>query len=150
MFDRVRDAAARNATSEGRFTPSDMLQALRGDDASAGRGAWGRGTVPMQVLAEAAQGVIGQSGPLALRHRENITGVLKDFAGGALMPLPYAAAQAGLAGAPVIGRGMAAATPTAAMEADKRLSGSKYDPIGKGQIRRYSPPEDSGSRPGVP
>jgi len=66
MFSRMRGAAARRATSDGVFTPSDLLAAIRSGDKSVARGAFARGDALMQAFGEAGQRVlpskVGSSG----------------------------------------------------------------------------------------
>lgn len=58
MYARMRAAAARRATSEGVFTPNDLLSAIKAQDSSVGKGAFARGDALMQTFAEAGQAVL--------------------------------------------------------------------------------------------
>jgi hypothetical protein len=63
MFARMRDAAARRSTSEGVFTPNDLLNAIKRGDKSAGKGAFARGDALMQDFAEVGQRVLPSTVP---------------------------------------------------------------------------------------
>lgn len=58
MFARVRAAATRRATSTGVFLPSDLLQAIKSKDSSAGKDVFSRGEALMQTFAEAGQKIL--------------------------------------------------------------------------------------------
>jgi hypothetical protein len=93
MYSRARGAAARRATSEGVFTPADLLGAIKTADKSAGKGTFAKGDALMQLYAETGQKVLtpkvpdsGTAERLSLMHIPTVA------AGGALSPL-YAAAK---------------------------------------------------------
>jgi hypothetical protein len=58
MYARMRGAAANRVTSEGVFTPGDLLSAIKRGDRSVGKGAFARGDALMQDFATAAQHVL--------------------------------------------------------------------------------------------
>lgn len=58
MYARVRRAATNRVTSNGEFTPTDLLAALRASDKSPGKGMFSTGKAPMQDLAAPASNVI--------------------------------------------------------------------------------------------
>lgn len=58
MFTRLESAATRRAGSQGIFTPSDLLQAIKTTDKSVRKGAFARGDSLMQDFAEYADMVI--------------------------------------------------------------------------------------------
>jgi hypothetical protein len=58
MYSRARGAAARRATSEGVFTPADLLGAIKTADKSAGKGTFAKGDALMQLYAETGQKVL--------------------------------------------------------------------------------------------
>jgi hypothetical protein len=58
MFSRIRAAATNRVSSEGVFTPGDLLSAIKRGDSSVGRGMFGKGDALMQRFASAAQHVL--------------------------------------------------------------------------------------------
>ena len=60
MYSRIRRAAVQRVTSDGIFTPVDLLAALKGSDTSVGKGAFAKGKSPMQDLAGAGSRRIRQ------------------------------------------------------------------------------------------
>lgn len=62
-FVRIRDAASRQGSAEGVFTPAQLSAAVRAQDRSAGKGNFARGTAQMQDLSDPAKSVLGQSYP---------------------------------------------------------------------------------------
>jgi hypothetical protein len=58
MYARIRTAAGNRRTSEGIFTPSDLLAAVKRGDRSVGKGSFARGDALMQDFAEAGQHVL--------------------------------------------------------------------------------------------
>jgi hypothetical protein len=63
MLARVSNAAGRRSTSEGKFTPGDLLAAIRTQDKSVRKQAFDKGDSLMQPFAEKAQRVIGNRIP---------------------------------------------------------------------------------------
>lgn len=64
MFSRVEDAAIRRATSDGTFTPADLLQAIKSNAVRTGnRKAFARGDQFLQDLAQAGQDVLPSKVP---------------------------------------------------------------------------------------
>jgi hypothetical protein len=57
MFTRLQDATTHRAISGGRFTPGDLLSAVRKGDRTVRKGAFARGDALLQDFAEAAQAV---------------------------------------------------------------------------------------------
>jgi len=58
MFVRVENAAARRVGSDGRFTPADLLQAIKSEEKSVRKRAFARGDSLMQGWGETANRVI--------------------------------------------------------------------------------------------
>ena len=103
MFTRGRAAAANRATSGGRFTTGDFLQAVKRGDKSAGRGAFARGDALFQDFAEDAHAVLSNVVPdSGTAERLNVTrpGPLGGALGSALGSVagPAGAVAGGLAG----------------------------------------------------
>jgi hypothetical protein len=58
MFIRAQGAAARRATSEGVFTPNDLLQTIKSQDKTVRKGAFAQGDALLQEFAEYGQKVL--------------------------------------------------------------------------------------------
>ena len=58
MFARAQGAASRRATSEGVFTPNDLLQTIKQQDKSVRKGSFARGDALMQDFAQYGQAVL--------------------------------------------------------------------------------------------
>lgn len=58
MFTRMQDASIRRATSEGTFTPADLLQTIKSKDKSVRHGSFGRGDELLQVYAQYGQKIL--------------------------------------------------------------------------------------------
>lgn len=123
MFVDLRAAANRNATSKGRYTPSDLLQSIKRESSET---AFARGASPMQAFAEAGQEVIGES--LSSRFPEqskSFARMIGDVAGGAVTTPLYVGA--GLAQrTPGLGRGIAAGAGGAGYEAGQRRGRDRF------------------------
>lgn len=63
MFVRVEGAAARRGTSDGRFTPGDLLGAIKSSDASTRKRAFAAGDALLQDWAQTGQNVIANRLP---------------------------------------------------------------------------------------
>jgi hypothetical protein len=63
MFTRLRDAASRTGSERGVFTPNALLQAVRNQDKSMGKGKFARGDALMQEFAAAGKNVLGNKVP---------------------------------------------------------------------------------------
>lgn len=110
LYARMRQAAG-GATSEGKFSPTDLLRAVRSQDPTSGREAFATGDAALQKYGEMGYAALGQRRPpwelmdLFTRH-----GALAAAARGTIPPT---------------GRGMKAATPYAApvigREADEEM-----------------------------
>lgn len=59
----LREAGSKLGNDSGVFTPSQLLNAVRSADSSAGRGSFATGTARMQDLADAAKNVLPQKFP---------------------------------------------------------------------------------------
>jgi hypothetical protein len=123
MFARVRTASVRDVDAKGKFTPHDLLQALKSEDPSAGNSTFSRGRAPMQAFAEAGNEVIGP----ALTNRmleptHSAARFVGDIIGGAAMTPAYLAARGVQAGAPGVGRGLQALGPGASFETGRALA----------------------------
>ncbi len=111
MFARMQDASTRRATSEGTFTPSDLLQTIKSQDKSVRHGRFARGDELLQVYAQYGQKVL----PGKLPDSGTTERALYDAAllaagtGYGTGHLPLAPAAGLLAGSvPYTGPGMAA------------------------------------------
>lgn len=62
-FMPVEDASIRRATSDGIFTPGDLLQAIKTDDQTRRKAAFKTGRAHLQDLARDAQKAMGNKGP---------------------------------------------------------------------------------------
>lgn len=62
-FVRLQGAAANRVTSEGRFTPGDLLSSVKRSDKSVRKGAFARGDALLQDLGTNAQKVMGNTIP---------------------------------------------------------------------------------------
>lgn len=58
MFTRMQDASTRRATSEGTFTPADLLQTIKSKDKSVRHGSFARGDELLQVYAQYGQKIL--------------------------------------------------------------------------------------------
>jgi hypothetical protein len=121
MFVRLRAAATRRATSEGRFTPADLANAVRAGDTSAGRGNFAWGDALMQTLAEAGQKVIAGS-----FINRNDRWRWNDLVMGTLAAPVYGAARAGQS-AP--GRAVGSVLPRAAPAAGGEMAAEASDAV---------------------
>lgn len=63
MFARAQGAASRRATSEGVFTPNDLLQTIKAQDKTARKGAFAQGDALLQPFAEYGQTVLSPKVP---------------------------------------------------------------------------------------
>jgi hypothetical protein len=132
MYARMRGAAANRATSEGVFTPSDLLSAVKRGDKSVGKGSFARGDALMQDFAEAGQKVlpskIPDSGTAGRALTAGAIGALSGGAG-AFFGYPGIAAAGAAALAPYTRPSMALLNryvrPTTGLRAD-------YSNVGRG------------------
>lgn len=99
MYSRMRDAASRRATSEGIFTPSDLLAAVKRGDRSVAHGSFARGNALMQDFAEAGQAVLPSKLPTSGTSERLMTAGL-PAAAGYLLHQPAIAAAGAAAVAP--------------------------------------------------
>lgn len=130
MWARVRAAAGRDADGRARFSPRDLLQTIKGEDASAGGNSFARGREPMQAFAEAGNEIIDPS--LTSRVPETSKSAARyvgDVVGGAVGATPYAAAI-GAQAVPGLGLGIAGLGPGAGFEAGKRSQRRPTPPAG--------------------
>lgn len=63
MLKRVQTASAASVKGGGVFTPSQLLQAIRSQDPSLGKGSFARGNALMQIYGEAGENVLGSKLP---------------------------------------------------------------------------------------
>lgn len=101
QYARLRDAAGRQGSLEGQFTPAQLAAAVRGQDKTVGKRAYSEGTALMQDLTDAGKSVLSPKYPdsgTAGRAALNIGGVGAASAGyispevltgGAIASLPY-------------------------------------------------------------
>jgi hypothetical protein len=62
-YARIRDAASRQGSADGVFTPAQLAAAVRAADKSAGKGNYATGNALMQDLSEAGKSVLGTKVP---------------------------------------------------------------------------------------
>jgi hypothetical protein len=122
-YTRIRQAASSTAAGakEGMFTPAQLAQAVRAQDASAGKGASATGQALMQDLAERGTNILsskvpdsGTTGRAALAGGGAVAG-----ATGTAIPLAAALTASTL---PYLGRKTAAAALTKRPESAKKLA----------------------------
>lgn len=106
MYSRIRDAASRRATIGGVFMPSDLLNAIRRGDKSAGKGSFARGDALMQDFAEAGQKVLPSTLPDSGTPKR-LAAMGAAGAGSYLLHSPHIVAAGAAAAAPYTGPGMA-------------------------------------------
>jgi hypothetical protein len=92
MFVRVEGAAVRRPTSEGRFTPGDLLGAIKSADKSVRRRTFARGDALLQDWAQTGQEVIANRMPDSGSPER----LLWDIGGGGGAFITHPAAGAGL------------------------------------------------------
>lgn len=63
VFARIRDAASRQGSAEGVFTPAQFSAAVRSQDKSVGKGNFARGKAAQQDASDAAKTVLGSTYP---------------------------------------------------------------------------------------
>jgi len=62
-YTRLRDAASRQGSAEGKFSPAQLAEAVRGQDKTVGKRAYSEGTALMQDLSDAGRNVLGTKYP---------------------------------------------------------------------------------------
>jgi hypothetical protein len=62
-YARIRRAAGQRVSSDGEFTPGDLLAAIKGEDKSVGKGKFAKGEAPLQTLGRAGNKVLGNKLP---------------------------------------------------------------------------------------
>jgi hypothetical protein len=63
VYARIRDAASRQGSEQGIFTPAQLAATVRAGDSSVGKGAYARGAASMQDLSDAGKAVLGSKYP---------------------------------------------------------------------------------------
>lgn len=96
QFARLRDAAGRQGSQDGVFSPAQLAAAVRNQDRSVGHGTYARGQAGMQDLSDAALNVLGP------KYADSGTAGRMLFSGGS--------AAAGLALEPTIPMALAGAS----------------------------------------
>lgn len=97
-FVRVQTAMAKTRGEEGIFTPAQLEASVRQADRSARKGAFARGSAPMQDLSGTATSVLGTKVPDSGTAARGMTGAL--FTGGAAYIDPLAGGLTALMTAP--------------------------------------------------
>lgn len=97
-FVRVQTAMAKTRGEEGIFTPAQLEASVRQADRSARKGAFARGSAPMQDLSGTATSVLGTKVPDSGTAARGMTGAL--FTGGAAYIDPVAGGLTALMTAP--------------------------------------------------
>jgi len=124
MSVRLGKAAAHRADSDGKFTPADMLMAIKSADASRNHTAFAKGDALMQDFAEQANRVIGRG---VKRYEDPsagsmISGFVPGLVGGAAYPVLNAAQRH-----PMVGGSLTAGVPAAGAAAGSVVSRQKDD-----------------------
>ena len=100
QYARLRDAASRQGSLEGKFTPAQLAAAVRGQDKTVGKRAYSEGTSLMQDLTDAGKSVLSPKYPDSgtAGRGANIAGAFgagagyispEVLTGGAIASLPY-------------------------------------------------------------
>jgi hypothetical protein len=100
QYAKLRDAASRQGSLEGKFTPAQLAAAVRGQDKTVGKRAYSEGTALMQDLTDAGKSVLSPKYPDSgtAGRAANIAGVgaagtgyisPEVLTGGAIASLPY-------------------------------------------------------------
>ncbi len=105
-FVRVQSAMAKTRGEEGVFSPAQLESAVRQTDISKRKGAFARGSAPMQDLSGSAASILGQKVPDSGTATRGMTGAL--LTGGAGYIDPMAGAMTALMTAPYYRLGEAA------------------------------------------
>jgi hypothetical protein len=81
VYAKIRDAAARQGSEKGIFSPAQLAAAVRAGDSSVSKGAYARGAAPMQDLSDAGKAVLGSKYPDSGSAGRLIVGGLTGAAG---------------------------------------------------------------------
>lgn len=108
-YTRLRDAASRQGSADGRFTPAQLGAAVRGQDKSVGKRAYSEGDALMQDLSDAGKNALSSKYPDSGSIGRLLMGM--GLAGGAATISPMAATAGAAATLPYlpIGRQLSAA-----------------------------------------
>lgn len=108
-YARIRDAASRQGSAEGRFTPAQLSAAVRGQDRTVGKRAFSEGDALMQDLSDAGKDVLASKYPDSGSIGRLLMGI--GTAGGVGAVSPTTLAGGGVAALPYLpgGRQLAAA-----------------------------------------
>lgn len=103
MYSRIRTAAANRVSSEGVFSPGDLLSSIKRGDSSVGKGMFAKGDALMQRFATAAQHVLpaklANSGTPERLMVLGLPGMIKDAIANPVKAAAGIAGGAALAGA---------------------------------------------------
>lgn len=97
-YARIRDAASRQGSAEGKFTPSQLAAAVRAQDKSVGKSNYAQGKALMQDLSDAGKDVLapkypdsGSAGRLLMGAGTAGAGMLNPYLGAGIAgsTLPY-------------------------------------------------------------
>lgn len=139
-YTRLRDAASRQGTEEGKFTPSQLAAAVRAQDKTVGKRAYSEGTALMQDLTDAGKSSLSPQYPDSGTAGRMLAALLGGgaLATGAVNPLSMGVAA--LSAAPYLpgGRQIAAALLSRRPEAAKPISEA---------VRKYAPAITPGVAP---
>lgn len=108
-YTRLRDAASRQGSADGKFTPAQLGAAVRGQDKSVGKRAYSEGDALMQDLSDAGKNALSSKYPDSGSIGRLLMGM--GLAGGAATISPMAATAGAAATLPYlpIGRQLSAA-----------------------------------------
>jgi hypothetical protein len=104
VYARIRDAAGRQGSEKGVFTPAQLSAAVRAGDSSVAKGAFARGAAPMQDLSDAGKAVLGSKYPDSGTPGRLLAGAAAGGAGFIEPTIPIALGTASLPYLPVIRR----------------------------------------------
>lgn len=99
-YARIRDAASRQGSADGVFTPAQLAAAVRAGDKTVGKGGYATGQAYMQDLSDAGKNVLAQKYPDSGTAGRLLGGIAAG--GGAFAIHPLAAMAGGLATLPYL------------------------------------------------
>lgn len=87
MMKRIQGASVSSVKNEGVFTPAQLLQSIRAQDPSLGKGSFARGNALMQTYAEAGENILGSKLPdSGTAFREMVQHPIQSFIYGTASP----------------------------------------------------------------
>lgn len=142
-YARIRDAASRQGSQDGKFSPSQLGAAVRGQDKSVGKMAYSEGTALMQDLSDAGKTSLTSQYPDSGTTGRLLAGLLTGgAAAGAATVSPAGVSMAALSALPYLpgGRQAVASLLARRPELAKPLAEA---------VRKYSPAVTAGVAPAI-